>query len=84
MSNELRELMLSFNIIGYICGGFVLVGGLTATEIFIQLGQLSESDRKFMRVAQLTRFFRAVDYLVDAHAQSGTVAQSSIIGFLLN
>lgn len=25
-----------------------------------------------------------VDYLVDAHAQSGTVAQSSIIGFLLN
>lgn len=24
-----------------------------------------------------------VDYLVDAHAQSGTVAQSSIIGFLL-
>lgn len=76
--------MLSFNISGYICGGFVLVGGLAATEIFIQLGQLSESDRKFMRVAQLTRFFRAVDYLVDAHAQSGTVAQSSIIGFLLN
>lgn len=84
MSNELRELILSFNIIGYICGGFVLVGGLAATEIFIQLGQLSESDRKFMRVAQLTRFFRAVDYLVDAHTQSGTVAQSSIIGFLLN
>lgn len=84
MSNELRELMLSFNIIGYICGGFVLVGGLAETEIFIQLGQLSESDRKFMRVAQLTRFFRAVDYLVDAHAQSGTIAQSSIIGFLLN
>lgn len=25
-----------------------------------------------------------VDYLVDTHAQSGTVAQSSIIGFLLN
>lgn len=25
-----------------------------------------------------------VDYLVDAHAQSGTVAQSSIIGFPLN
>lgn len=25
-----------------------------------------------------------VDYLVDVHAQSGTVAQSSIIGFLLN
>lgn len=25
-----------------------------------------------------------VDYLVDAHAQSGTVTQSSIIGFLLN
>lgn len=84
MSNELRELMLSFNIIGYICGGFVLVGGLAATEIFIQLGQLPESDHKFMRVAQLTRFFRAVDYLVDAHAQSGTIAQSSIIGFLLN
>lgn len=84
MSNELRELMLSFNIIGYICGGFVLVGGLAATEIFMQLGQLSESDCKFMRVAQLTRFFRAVDYLVDAHAQSGTIAQSSIIGFLLN
>ena len=53
MSNEHRELMLSFNIIGYICGGFVLVGGLAATEIFIQLGQLSESDRKFMRIAQL-------------------------------
>lgn len=25
-----------------------------------------------------------VDYLVDAHVQGGTVAQSSIIGFLLN
>lgn len=25
-----------------------------------------------------------VNYLVDAHAQSGTVAQSSIMGFLLN
>lgn len=48
MSNELRELMVSFNIVLYICGGFVLMGGLAATEIFIQLGQLSESDRKFM------------------------------------
>lgn len=84
MSNELRELMLSFNIIGYICGGFVLMGGLAVTEIFIQLGQLSESDHKSMRVAQLTSFFRVVDYLVDTHTQSGTVAQSSIIGFLLN
>ena len=63
MSNELRELMLSFNIIGYICGGFVLVGGLAATEIFIQLGQLSESDRKFMRIAQLM-FFIALISLV--------------------
>lgn len=60
MSNELRELMLSFNIIGYICGGFVLVGGLAATEIFIQLGQLSESDSKFMRVAQLMFFIALV------------------------
>lgn len=60
MSNELRELMLSFNIIGYICGGFVLVGGLAATEIFIQLGQLSESDHKFMRVAQLMFFIALV------------------------
>ena len=60
MSNELRELMLSFNIIGYICGGFVLVGGLATTEIFIQLGQLSESDRKFMRIAQLMFFIALV------------------------
>ena len=60
MSNELRELMLSFNIIGYICGGFVLVGGLTATEIFIKLGQLSESDHKFMRIAQLMFFIALV------------------------
>ena len=52
--------MLSFNIIGYICGGFVLVGGLTVTEIFIQLGQLSESDRKFMRIAQLMFFIALV------------------------
>lgn len=64
MSNELRELMLSFNIIGYICGGFVLMGGLAATEIFIQLGQLSESDRKFMRITQLM-FFIALVSLVD-------------------
>lgn len=63
MSNELRELMLSFNIIGYICGGFVLVGGLVVTEIFIQLGQLSESDRKFVRIAQLM-FFIALASLV--------------------
>ena len=60
MSNELRELMLSFNIVVYICGGFVLVGGLTVTEIFIQLGQLSESDRKFMRIAQLMFFIALV------------------------
>ena len=60
MSNELRELMLSFNIIGYICGVFVLVGGLAATEIFIQLGQLSESDRKFVRIAQLMFFIALV------------------------
>ena len=60
MINELSELMLSFNIIGYICGGFVLVGGLAATEIFIQLGQLSESDRKFMRIAQLMFFIALV------------------------
>jgi len=60
MINELRELMLSFNIIGYICGGFILVSGLAATEIFIQLGQLSESDRKFMRIAQLMFFIALV------------------------
>lgn len=60
MSNELRELMLSFNIIGYICGGFVLVGGLAVIEIFIQLGQLSESDRKLMRIAQLMFFIALV------------------------
>ena len=60
MINELRELMLSFNIIGYICSGFVLVGGLAATGIFIQLGQLSESDRKFMRIAQLMFFIALV------------------------
>ena len=60
MINELRELMLSFNIIGYICGGFVLVGGLAATEIFMQLGQSSESDRKFMRIAQLMFFIALV------------------------
>lgn len=63
MSNELGELMLSFNIIGYICSGFILVGGLAVTEIFIQLGQLSESDRKFMRIAQLM-FFIALASLV--------------------
>ena len=56
MINDFRELMLSFSIIGYICGGFVLMGGLAATEIFIQLGQLSDSDRKFMRIAQLMFF----------------------------
>lgn len=60
MSNELRELMVSFNIVLYICGGFVLMGGLAATEIFIQLGQLSESDRKFMRIAQLMFFIALV------------------------
>lgn len=63
MSNELRELMVSFNIVLYICGGFVLMGGLAATEIFIQLGQLSELDRKFMRIAQLM-FFIALASLV--------------------
>ena len=60
MSDELRELMLSFDIVVYICGGFVLVGGLAATEIFIQLGQLSESDRKFMRIAHLMFFIALV------------------------
>ena len=60
MISDFRQLMLSFSIIGYICGGFILVGGLTVTEIFIQLGQLSESNSKFMRIAQLMFFIALV------------------------
>lgn len=60
MINDFRELMISFNIVGYICGGFTFMGGLAVTEIFIQLGRLSESDRKFMRIAQLMFFIALV------------------------
>ena len=41
--------------------------------------------RDIVIICMLVTFgWLGVDYLVDAHVQGGTVAQSSIIGFLLN
>lgn len=41
--------------------------------------------RDIVIISMLVTFgWLGVDYLVDAHVQGGTVAQSSIIGFLLN
>lgn len=60
MSVEFKELLMSFSIIGSICGGFIFMGELAATEILIQLGQIPDSNRKFMRIVQLMLFIALV------------------------
>lgn len=56
MSAEFKELLMSFSIIGSICGGMLFLGGLIVTEILIRSKKIQKSNVKFVRMTQLIFF----------------------------